>query len=143
MYSDSQGLEEILADLRGQGNIQVSDYYNNNPENSRFALSADEIDGKDGFVAKAVASVLSLQPEERVTTPPYVVFYYIGNLYHPEFGQVNTWELLADNFECGRRLRSGHSSRGGLAYVGTYRWFSFDRHDSVGFRLQVSFPSEP
>lgn len=145
MYSDSEGLGDILADLRDRGKIQVSNYYRHVPRSSRFAVSADEIDGKSGFVAKAVASVLNLQPKESVTTPKYVVFNYIGNLAHPEFGQVNTleWfaeEWFADNFGRGSRLCGGGSGLGGLA--GVDGWQSGDRNSGTGFRLQISFPSE-
>ncbi len=139
-YADSNGLGEILADLRDQGKIEVPDYYSKVPRNSRFAVSADEIDGKSGFVAKEVASVLSLRPEEQVTTPPYVVFNYIGNLAHPEFGQVNTLEWFADKFGRDYRLDGGHSGGGGLAGVGV--WQSYFRDGVIGFRLQVSFPSK-
>lgn len=140
MDPDSSGLGDILADLRDQGKIQVSGYYRHVPRNSRFAVSADEIDGESGFVAKAVASVLSLQLEEQVATPLYVVFNYIGNLAHSEFGQVNTWERFADSFGHGRRLLGGHSDYGGLASAD--RWQSGYHDDDVGFRLQISFPAE-
>lgn len=140
MYPDSKGLGEILADLRDQGKIQVPDYCKQVPRNSRFAVSADEIDGESGFVAKAVASVLSLQSDEQVTTPPYAVFNYIGNLAHPEFGRVNTLEWFADNFGRGDRLGGGNSDDGGLSYVDS--WPSDVRNGDFGFRLQVSFPSK-
>lgn len=133
MYQDSEGLGDILADLRGQGKVEVPDCYRRVLRNSRFAVSADEIDGKGGFVANAVASVLSLQAGEQVTTSPYVVFNYIGNLAYPEFGQANTLEWFADEFWHGYRLA------GGLACVGS--WRSGFPDDYVGFRLQISFPS--
>lgn len=139
MYSDDAGIGEILADLRGQGKIEVPDYGRKIPRNSRFAISADEIDGKSGVVAKAVASILSLQSGEQATTPPYAAFNYIGNMAHPEFGQANTSEWFADRFVHGCRLYGGGSGNGGLASVGGCP--SEYRFGSVGFRLQVSFPS--
>ncbi|MDO8599866.1 MAG: hypothetical protein Q7R44_00430 [bacterium] len=142
MYTDSNGLGEVLADLRDQGKIEVPYYCRKVPRNSRFAVSADEIDGKSGVVVKAVASILSLRTEEQIATLPYVVFNYIGNLAHPEFGQVSTAEWFADRFEHGDRLSGGDgdSVRGGLARVS--RWLSDDHIDGIGFRLQVSFPSK-
>lgn len=139
MYSDSNGLGEILADLRDQGKIEVPDYYRRVPKNSRFAVSADEIDGSGRFVADRVVAVLGLQADEIVTTPPYVVINYIGNLAHPEFGQANTSEWFADKFGRGDRLYGGLSGYGGLSRV--YYWPSDYHYGLMGFRLQVSFPS--
>lgn len=140
MYRDSNGLGEILEDLRDQGKIHVPDCYQHVPRNSRFAVSADEIGGGRGFVVKAVTSVLGLHPDEQVTTPPYAVFNYIGNLAHPEFGQANTREWFADSFEYGSHLYGGASGFGGLSDV--HGWLSVDRYVRIGFRLQVSFPSK-
>lgn len=140
MYSDSEGLEEVLADLRNQGKIKVPDY-RRVPRNSHFVVSADEIDGgNEGYVSKAVASILRLRPGEQVTTPRYVVFNYIGNLAHPEFGQTSTREWFADEFiREGQYLRlcGGHVN-GGLADV--VERSPDGHHDNIGFRLQVSFP---
>lgn len=140
MYDDSRGLGEILADLRNQGKIEIPDYCRKVPNNSRFAVSADEIDGRSKYVADRVASVLSLQSDEQVATPFYAGFNYIGNLAHQEFGQANTSEWLRDRFGHGRRLSGGDSDFGGLAYV--YGWLSDSHDDDLGFRLQVSFPSK-
>lgn len=138
MYPDTPRFKEMLADLRERGQVAVPDYCRHVRRDSRFALSPDEIDGKKAAVAKAVAAALGTKIEQ-ATTPLYVVLNYIGNLAHPEFGQVNTAEWLKDNFRHGNRLHGGYSVLGGLS--GVSYWLSDDHHDRIGFRLQVSSPA--
>lgn len=137
MYPDTPRFREVLASLRKQGQIEVPDDYRHVPKDSRFAISADEIDGSSAVVAEAVAGILGLQAWQ-VTTPSCSTFNYIGNLAHPELGQVNTWEWLRNNLEHGRRLYGGGSVLGGLSNVSA--WISGARYDGLGFRLQFSFP---
>lgn len=139
MYPDTPRFKEILADLRKGGRVAVPDSYRHVQKDSRFALSPEEVDGEKAAVAKEIAAVLGTKPEQ-VATPLYVVFNYIGNLTHPEFGQVNTAEWLKDNFGRGARLRGGDSVVGGLSDVDD--WPSFGRNDNIGFRLQVSSPAK-
>lgn len=81
-FSSNEGLGEILVDLRDQGKIQVPDHCKKIRSDSRSGLSADEIDGKDGFVVKTVSSILGLRAEEELTTPPCAVLNYYGNLVY-------------------------------------------------------------
>lgn len=139
MYPDTPRFMEMLADLRDLGQVAVPDSYRHVPKNSRFAVSPDEIDGKNAAVANAVAAVLGIKTEQ-VATPLYVVFNYVGNLAHPEFGQVNTAEWFKNNFRRGDRLFGGRSGVGSLESVSD--WLSGGCSDSIGFRLQVSSPSK-
>ena len=142
MYPDTVQFKELLATGRELGykrGIVVPDYCRRVPEDSRFAVSADEIDGSVGYVSKVVAELLNIEPD-RVTTPDYATFYYVGNLSHSEFGQVNTGEWFRNSFGHGARLVGGDSVLGGLADV--HDWYSDDHYGVMGFRLQVSFSSE-
>lgn len=143
MYDDTPVFKEMLTSLRNQHKIAVPDGYRHIPKASRFAISADEIDRQDRSVAKAVAGILELDFDEEVTTPPYATFNYIGNLAHPELGQVNTSEWFANSFRGAHRayhLIGGYSVRGGLSSVGY--WRSGSRGGHIGFRLQIRFPSK-
>lgn len=144
MYPDTHRFKDILAALREQGRIQESpdyiDYvpYHDVPKDSRFAVSADEVDGRKGFVAKEVAAILGLNAKQ-IITPAYSVFNYIGNLAHPEFGQATTWEWFS-NRGYGLRLHGGSSYLNGLSdLVGSS---AFSHRDVIGFRLQIRFPSK-
>lgn len=141
MYADSKGLGEILADLRKQGKIKPSYFLGNNgkvPGNSRFAVSAYEIDGQDGFVGASVAAFLGLQIGERVTAPPYATFDYIATFYLPELGQASTWEWFANYLgRTAGRLYGPNVGR--LAYEST---LGVRRSDKIGFRLLISFPPQ-
>lgn len=142
MYPDTDRFREILAGLRDKGGndgILVPSNYRHVSKDSRFALSPDEIDGSKAVVVKAVVEILGLQVEQ-ISTPSYAAFNYIGNLAHPEFGEVNTSEWLRNKFGRGDRLCSGVSAIGGLSNVDD--WRSDDRFDSIGFRFQVSPPAE-
>lgn len=139
MYHDTLRFKEMLATLREQGGILVPNDYRYVPNDSRFAISADEIDGRSGVVARAVASILGLETGQ-VTTPPYATLNYVGNLAHPELGKVNTSEWLRNSFGYDDRLYGGDSDDGGLSDV--HYWRSVDRYDFIGFRLQISPPSK-
>lgn len=143
MYPDTPRFKDLLADLRDKGSnggILIPDFYKHVPKDSRFAISADEIDGSGNVIAGAVSEKLALQEGEEITTLPYSTFVYAGNLSYPHFGQANTSEWLRNKFGHGYRLHGGGSDRGGLSYVG--RWPSDVRFDSLGFRLQARFPSQ-
>lgn len=139
MYPDTPRYKEMLATLREQGQIKVLDFYKDVNKDSRFAISADEIDGSEAVVSKAVADILKLDPD-KITTPPYSTFVYIGNLDHPELGQVNTAEWLRNECGYGIRLCGGHSGFDGLSNISVAR--SDNRGGHFGFRLQVSSPSK-
>lgn len=140
MYPDTSRLREILASLRErQDGIKVPDNLRHVSQDSRFGISPDEIDGSKNLVAGELAGILGLQEGEIISTPSCAAFNYIGNLAHPELGEVDTSEWLRNKFERGDRLRGGDSGFGGLSSVND--WLSGGRGGSVGFRLQVSFPS--
>lgn len=83
MYPDTRRFKELLADLRERANgIEIPDYLSHLRKDSRFGISADEIDGSKNFVAGEVANILGLQEGEVISTPSYAVFNYIGNLAH-------------------------------------------------------------
>lgn len=140
MYPDTGRFKELLVDLRGRADgIEVSDYSRRTPEGSRFGISADEIDGSRNLVAGEIARILDLQEGEVISTPSYASFNYVGNLCHPELGEVTTSEWLRDRFGRGDRLDGGDSDFGGLS--GVYSWQSDDRSGLIGFRLQIAFLS--
>lgn len=140
MYPDTPRFREILAGLRdGEDGIEVPSDYKHVPKDSRFAISADEIDGSRNLVGGEIAKIMALQEGEVISTPPNAVFVYIGNLRHQELGRVTTSEWFRNNFGHGGRLDGGGSRLGGLSDVDD--WPSGFRNRSVGFRLQVSFPS--
>ncbi|MBI4039867.1 hypothetical protein HY389_00745 [Candidatus Daviesbacteria bacterium] len=138
MYPDMPRFKEMLANLREQDQIKGLGSYKHVPKDSRFAVSADEIDGSEAVVAKAVAGILDLK-EEQITTPLYSTFNYIGNLAYPHLGQADTSEGFRNKFGYGYRLCGGDSDDGGLSYVDYC--LSVDRSGTIGFRLQVSSPS--
>lgn len=144
MYSDTPRFRDLLADLRDQNreaHIEIPDYCKDVPKDSRFAISADEIDGSRKLVTMEVANILKLQPGEEVSTPPYSVFYYVGNLDSSlRLGDFTIFEWFKNRFEGGLRLVGGDSDFGGLSSVDS--WQSGLHDDCIGFRLQVAFPSQ-
>lgn len=140
MYPDTERFKELLADLRKRTNgIEIPDDLRHVPQDSRFDISADEIDGSRNLVAGEIAGILGLREGEVISTPTYAKFNYIGNLRHQELGEVTTSEWLKDRFGHGLRLGGGYSNFGGLSHVDG--WRSGGRRDNVGFRLQIAFLS--
>lgn len=134
MYADTPRFEEVLVDIHDkhpeilEDNPQV-------PKDSRFAFAADEIDGNKGFITTEVSKILKLQSGEEVTTPPYSVYYYVGNLDSSlRLGDFTTAEWFRNFFGHGFRLRGGLSRFGGLSVVS--RWRSAYHSDRLGFRPQ-------
>ncbi len=125
----------ILQELRKSGNIKVPDWCKDIPAYSRFGVSWDEI---DTHVAPEVANILGVD-RAQVGVPREIEFNVAGNVFHPEWGKTNTWEWMADRFGHGSRLIGGHSDLGGLSHVRDHS--SGDHYDSLGFRLQIAFPS--
>jgi hypothetical protein len=68
--------------------------------------------------------------------PRAIEWNYLGNAFHPEWGDTNTWEWFDDSYQNGtRRLRGGDSEYGGLSDVD---WgVPARRRDGLGFRLLV------
>lgn len=136
--SSSEGLGEILADLRDQSKIQIPDHCKKIPSDSRFGLSAEEIDGEYSFVTKAVSGVLGLRPDEELTTPSCAVLNYYGNLFgRPGLGEGSVPEWLLNPFGRGGRLISVGLCGG---VDGVHPFASSSRHFRVDFRLMIKFP---
>lgn len=127
----------ILAQLREEGKITVPSHVKHVPEASRFGVSLEEIEAE---VVPRVAQKLLGIDAGRIRVPKEIEFNVIGNLYHPEWGQTNTWEWLYDNFGDGYRLLGGYSDYGGLASVLDCRPAYHD--DYIGFRLLAEFPQK-
>ena len=132
MYEDDI-LEPVLEDLRKRKII--TDF---TVKNSRFNISYDELQKPE--VKQAIALALDV-PEESLRLPRAIEWNFMGNAYHPEWGETNTWEWFDDSYQKGqRRLYGGYSESGGLSNVD---WnVPGGRHDSLGFRLQVVFSRE-
>lgn len=139
MYADTPRFKEVIAGLRDNGSIKTPREYSHVPKPSRVAISEDEIDGKGGFVARAIAEIVRLQEGEEVGTLLASTYNYVGNLY-PEFGfgEVNIAEWFKNKFGRGGRLGGGNSDFDGLSDVSC--WLSDDRSDDLGFRFQFGLP---
>ena len=131
---ENDSLASILEDLRKGNQIVVPDWCKHIPAVSRFGVSPEEISGP---LASRFAEIAKVDAAN-VDTSTYMAFNYLGNITHPEFGQVNTAEWFADNFGLGGRVYGASSAFGGLASVRDgSSGLQFDR---LGFRLRVAFP---
>jgi hypothetical protein len=126
-------LAETLEDLRKKK--VITDF---EVKGSRFRISWDELHKPE--VKKAIAEALDV-PEDSLRLPRAIEWNYLGNAYHPKWGETDTWEWFEDSLEKGaRRLDGGHSGDGGLSFVS---WDApSDRYDDLGFRPQVVFSRE-
>ncbi|GEM_PF-5470881 len=135
MYEED-ALFPVLKRGREEGRIQITDWTKHVPVGSRFGVSADEV---NTFALPEVATLLGVK-REQVSMPREIEFNVAGNARHPEWGQTNTWEWMADRFGVGGRLVGGVSGHGGLADV---RHIASDyRNRFIGFRFQVAFPQK-
>lgn len=125
----------MMSLLREGGKILVPDDYKHVPETSRFAVTSVE---RESSFDPAFAQVLKVEPN-KVRVPTAAENNFIGNVWHPELGQNNTFEWYADVFGNDYRLVGGRSDRGGLADV--YDVWSDDRYGHIGFRPLVVFSS--
>ena len=132
MYKEDV-LGPVLEDLRKKKIIEDFEV-----KGSRFRISWNELNKPE--VKKAIAHAMDV-PEEYLRLPRAIEWNFIGNAYHPEWGETNTWEWFDDPYMKGRgRLHGGNSEYGGLSDLlwpdpGT-------RSDDLGFRLQVVFSRE-
>jgi len=126
-------LAETLEDLRKKK--VITDF---EVKGSRFNISWDELHKPE--VKKAIAEALDV-PEESLRLPRAIEWNYLGNAYHPKWGETNTWEWFEDSYQKGTgRLGGGNSGGGGLSSV---LWGDpSGRSDSLGFRPQVVFSRE-
>jgi hypothetical protein len=132
MYKDDV-LAEALEDLRKSK--VITDF---EVTGSRFRISWDELHKPE--VKKAIAEALDV-PEESLRLPRAIEWNYLGNAYHPKWGETDTWEWFEDSYQKGsRRLCGGYSWSGGLSCVD---WGAPGvRSDHLGFRPQVVFSRE-
>ncbi len=132
IYKDDV-LRPVLEDLRKKKII--TDF---ETKGSRFNISWDELNKPE--VKKAIAEAMDV-PEECLRLPRAIEWNVIGNAYHPEWGDTNTWEWFEDSYQKGaRRLDGGGSGLGGLSHVD---WDDpAERLGSLGFRPQVVFSRE-
>ena len=130
MYKEDV-LAPVLEDLRKKKIIADFEV-----KGSRFRISWDELNKPE--VKQAIAEAMDV-PEEYLRPPRAIEWNFIGNAYHPEWGDTNTWEWFNDPYMKGRgRLVGGYSGLSGLSSVD---WIDPGaRYDGLGFRLQVVFP---
>lgn len=125
----------MMSLLREEGKIEVPNDYKHVPETSRFAVMPIE---RETHFDTAFAQTLKVDPS-KVRVPTAAENNFIGNVWHPELGQKNTWEWYADVFETDCRLIGGSRDDGGLAAV--FCDWRGARLDDVGFRPLVVFSS--
>ncbi len=132
MYQDDV-LAKTLEELRKKKVIGAFEV-----EGSRFRISWDELHKPE--VKKAIAEALDV-PEKYLRLPRAIEWNYLGNAYHPSWGDTDTWEWFEDSLGEGqRRLAVGYSGIGGLSSVG---WGDPGaRLGDLGFRPQVVFSRE-
>ena len=126
-------LTPVLEDLRKRKII--TDF---TVKGSRFNISWDELQKPEA--KQAIAEAMDV-PVESLRLPRAIEWNFLGNAYHPEWGETNTWEWFDDPYQKGQgRLGGGLSEFGGLS--GVYWVDPGGRVDSLGFRLQVVFSRE-
>lgn len=138
---ENDPLAPELEMLRKNGKIVVPDPCRHIPSISRFGTSPDEIASLIVPVFAELSQIEELIKAGKIKAgvSPYAAWFYRGNNAHPEWGQTNTWEWLADHLGTGRRLIGGHRDYGGLARI-SYAWHN-GHGDGIGFRLRVVFSS--
>ena len=133
MYEDDY-LGPLIQDLRETGKIHK---YPHMPDNSRFGASPYEI---EWIILPEFAKLI--KTSGRVRNMREIEFNVWGNIFHPEWGQSNTWEWFADKFGDNYRLAGGDYKKGGLADVGRSWYMGHGGHMlvTIGFRPLVVFP---
>lgn len=124
-------MEAIMQNLREKDRI-----YRYTPEISRFGVAPDEI---EKVILPELARIIDTKGEVENNT--YMKFNVWGNMFHPEWGETDTWEWFADKFGEYQRLYGGDADGGGLAIV-DHNW-SGNRSEAIAFNLVVRFPSKP
>ncbi|MDO8657282.1 MAG: hypothetical protein Q7K55_00975 [Candidatus Levybacteria bacterium] len=114
LYKDDY-LAPTIQSLRNKGLIQT---YRSVPEASRFAISPIQI---ERLVLPAFAQSPELEDVmtgNEIRNKKYIEFNIWGNIFHPKWGQTNTWEWFADKvFGGSYRLIGGNSEFGGFTRV--------------------------
>ena len=128
MYKDDP-LASLIAKLTTDGKISPQH------PSSRFGISWDE---RKEHIDPQLKELLNLPDRVTISVPTEAEFNVLGNLFHPEWGEVSTYEWLDDNFEGDLRLFGGSSDDGGLSYV-PHIW-SDHRFGDIGFRPRIVFP---
>ena len=133
MYQNDP-LRRRLADLQTAGSIPTTSV-----SGSRFNISWDQ---RKQHIDPMLTDLLQLSGEKGyVTVPSEASFNVLGNMFHTEWGETNTYEWLNDSFGTARRLYGGDSDLGGLADV--HYWLSDDPRNGLGFRPLVVFSARP
>lgn len=136
MY-ENDPFSSILAKLRKDGEIQVPDWNNHIPATSRFGINNDEL---QIYVNPAIVDLLGVQPEQ-VRQPKAIEFNILGNLFHPEWGETNTWEWFEDKFSRHNLHLIGSGGDYAHGNLGRMNFGSCrDNYDNLGFRPLVTFP---
>jgi hypothetical protein len=136
MYYDGKDpLGPKLQQLRQGSEVEAAVCSRDVPQDSRFGTAVNEI---NTLVIPYFASLAGID-KNQVSIPRAIEFNIAGNVVHPEWGETSTWEWFADRFRYSKCLAGGGSKGGGLAHVHEE---DLDKHDrSIGFRLQIAFPS--
>jgi len=142
-------LAEDIGKWRRTGKIQIPEWNNGVPSESRFGISMDEI---ESVVIPRVASRLGVDVGQ-VRLPRAIEFNVIGNMIHPEWGAVDTWEWFSDKCDDGCQLIGGYrdfehmgvffgvvSKYAGLGELEVNEAYS--RDDNIGFRTIINFPQQ-
>ena len=133
MY-ENDPFAKVIRGLRKAGKIQIPLWVKSISQDSRFAISYDEI---QNFVNSAISNLLDVHPD-RVRLPRAIEHNFLSNLYHPELGKTTSWEWCQDLFSDGLPLLWGRSFSGGL---GAFNCTATIRHgDHIGFRTLIVFP---
>jgi len=141
MYQDDGYIGSVMQDLRRKASLRKDSHM---PDKSRFGASAGEI---EQVIAPKVARLIKTQEIMRKLRA--IEFNIWGNMFHPEWGQTNTWELLQDKYKINAikgdcRLIGGNSDYKSYEVVGGLGAVSFiyaeEVGNNIGFRLLVEFP---
>ncbi|TAK95101.1 hypothetical protein EPO05_05125 [Patescibacteria group bacterium] len=130
-YSNDS-LGETLVVLRKVGAIQKDEH---RPLFSRYLVSCNELNSD--ALKTAFAELLRANSQD-VCLPRAIEWNYLGNAFHPEWGETSSREWFQDNFKNGHHLYGGSSILGGLSNV--YHYSPVFRGNDLGFRLMVRFP---
>ncbi|HEU0050643.1 MAG TPA: hypothetical protein VFQ60_01130, partial [Patescibacteria group bacterium] len=131
-------LGPVLEELNKKGIIKQT--YNDREtlldSDSRFGISPNELNKRQ--VKKAIAQAMRIPGG--FSLPRAIEFNILGNLYYPEWGDMNTSEWFGDRYDENERilcLLGGRSNEGGLSYIDSIN--GNDRYTGIGFRVMARF----
>jgi hypothetical protein len=136
-------LADYLAELRKHKKIPALIWGKTIPTGSRFGLSQTEI---KRLIAPEIARRLGVN-FSRIGIPSAIEFNALGNLLHPEWGNIiDTWEHLADRCGVIFNLVGGCRDSENLEADSKTVLRNFEvrgdysRDDNIGFRTIINFP---